>query len=61
MTWKDRDNPNSRDLEELPPGEIHIVRDLLPYLITSVQKDIYEFQAYLILYTEDQDLTEKSL
>jgi hypothetical protein len=60
-TWKDRDNPFLRDLKELPPGEIRIIGDLLPYLVISVQKDIYEFQAYLILFTEDKDLIQKSL
>jgi hypothetical protein len=59
--WKDGDNPFSRDLEELPPGEIRTIGDLLPYLVTSVQKDVYEFQAHLILFTEDEDLTQKSL
>jgi len=34
--WKDGDNPFSRDLEELPPREIHIIRDLLPYLVILV-------------------------
>jgi hypothetical protein len=61
MAWKDGDNPFSRDLEELPPGEIHTIGDLLPYLATSVQKDVYEFQAHLILFTEDTDLTQKNL
>jgi hypothetical protein len=59
--WKDGDNPFLRDLEELPSGEIRIIGDLLPYLVISVQKDVYEFQAYLILFTKDKDLTQKSL
>lgn len=59
--WKDGDNPHSRDLEELPPGEIRTVGDLLPYLVTSLQKDVYEFQAHLILFSEDKELSQKAL